>query len=189
MGEVLAEVWNKLVIDNCLVTCEFVESSTIEPVAYEERWVNKHCRISRYFLQIVICTDEKCFDPFRTNWLDVFPDLFIPAPVQFRQSTGGLRVSLCPQAKSADHIADLWKRMAINMLVPQNDCVVLLSNMYCTSVKSAVKKRVCNLCRIYQPSMAAVKRQKTGGGCSEGVEIQDDDTIEEDDNECRNVGS
>ena len=76
--------------------------------------------------------------------------------------------------------------MAINMLLPQNDCEVLLSNMYCTSVKSAVKKRVCNLCRIYQPRG---KRQKTGGGCSEGVEIQDDDTIEEDDNECRNVGS
>ena len=35
-GEVLAEVRNELVIDNCSVTCEYVESSTIEPVAYEE---------------------------------------------------------------------------------------------------------------------------------------------------------
>ena len=30
--------------------------------------------------------------------------------------------------------------------------------------------------------MAAVKRHKTGGGCSEGVDIQDDDTLEEDGN-------
>ena len=38
-GEVLAELWNQLVIDNCLVTCECVKSSTTEPVAYKERWV------------------------------------------------------------------------------------------------------------------------------------------------------
>lgn len=31
--------------------------------------------------------------------------------------------------------------------------------------------------------MAAVKRHKTRGSCSEGVEIEDDDTIEEDDDE------
>ena len=33
VGEVLTEVWNELVIDNCSVTCEYMESSTIEPVA------------------------------------------------------------------------------------------------------------------------------------------------------------
>ena len=31
--------------------------------------------------------------------------------------------------------------------------------------------------------MAAVKRNKTRGSCSEGIEIQDDDTIEKDDDE------
>lgn len=31
--------------------------------------------------------------------------------------------------------------------------------------------------------MAAVKRHKTRGSCSEGIEIQDDDTIEKDDDE------
>ena len=33
------------------------------------------------------------------------------------------------------------------------------------------------------PKRSSFKRHKTGGGCSEGVEIQVDDTIKEDDNE------
>ena len=36
-GDALAKVWNEQVIDNCSVTFEYVESSTINPVAYEER--------------------------------------------------------------------------------------------------------------------------------------------------------
>ena len=37
MGDALAKVWNEKVIDNCSVTFEYVESSTIKPVAYGER--------------------------------------------------------------------------------------------------------------------------------------------------------
>ena len=40
-------------------------------------------------------------------------------------------------------------------------------DMYCPSLKSVVKQRVCNLCGIYFPSIAAVKRHKTGKGCEE----------------------
>ena len=40
-------------------------------------------------------------------------------------------------------------------------------DMYCPSLKSVVKQRVCNLYGIYFPSIAAVKRHKTGKGCEE----------------------
>ena len=45
---------------------------------------------------------------------------------------------------------------------------ILPYDTYCPSVKSAVKQRVCNLCGIYFPSIAAVKRHKAGKGCEEG---------------------
>ena len=127
MGEVLAEVWNMLVMVTVwwLVNTWRVLRGKSYPVAYEEQWVTKHCRISQYFLQILKCTDEKCCDPFWTNWLDVFPCRFLLAPVQFRQSTGGPTVPLSPQAKSAYHFADLWKRTATYELVTQNDYEVL----------------------------------------------------------------
>ena len=37
--------------------------------------------------------------------------------------------------------------------------------MYCPSVKSKVKDRVCKDCGIYYPSVAAVKRHRAGNGC------------------------
>ena len=124
--KVLAEVWNELVIDNCSVTCEYVEKLPIKPVAYEEQWVTKDCPVSQYFLQIVKCTNEKCCDPFRTN----FPGQLLPATVQFRQNSGGPAVLLGPQAKSTDYFSDLWKCIAIYKLVPQNNYEVQPYKIY-----------------------------------------------------------
>lgn len=149
-----------------MVTCEYVNSSTIKPVAYKEWWVTKHCCISQYFLQIVNSTNEKCCDPFGTNWFDVFSGRFLPAPVQFRQSNGSATVPLNPQAKSTNHFSDLWKHMAINKLLPQNNYEVLPYDACSLSVKSAVKKKyICDLCVIHYPGTAAIKKHITGGGC------------------------
>ena len=127
-------------------------------------------RISQRFLQIVKCTDEKCCDPFQKNWFNVFPGRFLPTPVQFRHSTGGPTDPFGTQAKSTEHFADLWKCMAINKLVPQNDYEVLPYDTYRLSVKSGVKKRVCDFCGIYYPRMAVVKRHKTGGDTADAGE-------------------
>ena len=53
--------------------------------------------------------------------------------------------------------------------------------MYCPSVKSAVKQRVCNLRGIYFPSIAAVKRHKAGTGCEE-AEYDDEEGSDDGDN-------
>ena len=152
----------------------------MEPVAYEESWVSKHCRILQYFLQIVKCTGEKCCGPFRTNWLRIFPDRFLPAPVQFRQD-GGPTVPPVSQVKAKDHYGGLWQRIAISNLVPMHNHQILPYDMYCPSVKAAVNQRVCNLCGIYFPSIAATKRHKAGKGCEEGE--SDKEAASDDDND------
>ena len=146
-GEVLGEVWNELLIDKFPVVCQYLENSTMEPVPYEESWVSKHCCISQYVLQIVKCTDEKCCGPFRTNWLRIFPNRFLPATVQFRQDPGGLTVPSVSQVKTTDLYADLWQRIAVNNLVALN---LVPYDMYCPSVKLAVKLRVEFTCQISQ---------------------------------------
>ena len=85
-------------------------------------------------------------------------DSFLLAPAQFRQDPGGPTVPPVSQVKTTDRYADLWQRIAVNNLVPLNDYETLPYDMYCPSVKSAVKQRVCNLCGIYFPSIAAVKQ-------------------------------
>ena len=121
----------------------------------------------QHFLQIVECTDDKCCGPFRTNWLRIFPYRFLPAPVQFRPDPGSPTVPPVSQVKTTDLYADLWQRIAVTNLVPLTDYKILPYDMYCPSVRSAVKQRVCNLCGIYFPSIAAVKRHKAGDGCEE----------------------
>ena len=106
-GEVLGEVWNELLIGKFPVVCLYLENSTMEPVPYEESWVSKHRRILQYFLEFVKCTDGKCCGPFRTNWLRIFPNQFLTAPVQFRQDPGGPTVPPVCQVKVTDRYADL----------------------------------------------------------------------------------
>ena len=166
-GEVLCKVWNELLIDKFPVVCQYLENSAMEPIPYEESWVSKHCLISQYFLQIVKCTDDKCCGPFPTNWLRIFPNRFLPAPVQFRQDPGDPTVPPVSQVGTTDRYADLWQRIVVNNLVPLNDYEILPYDMYCPRVKSAVKQRVCNLCEIYFPSIVAVKRHKAGTDCEE----------------------
>ena len=45
-GEVLAEVWNELMVDNFLVLFEYLEDASMGTVPYDEGRVNRHCRIS-----------------------------------------------------------------------------------------------------------------------------------------------
>ena len=54
--------------------------------------------------------------------------------------------------------------------------------MYCPSVKSAVKQRVCNLRGIYFPSIAAVKRYKAGKGCEEAEYDDEEEGSDDGDN-------
>ena len=53
-GEILAGIWNEVVLDNFPVKCEYLEKDV---VPYEEKWVSNHCHKSQYFLQIIKCSD------------------------------------------------------------------------------------------------------------------------------------
>ena len=53
-------------------------------------------------------------------------------------------------------------------------------DMYCPSVKSAVKQRVYSLCGIYFPSITAVKRHKAGKGCEEAEYDDEEGSVDGD---------
>ena len=58
-GEILAELWSKLVIDNHPVIAEFVRDEASEiTITKSEQWKANHVRESQYLLQIVEYTDK-----------------------------------------------------------------------------------------------------------------------------------
>ena len=71
-GEILAKVWEEIVLDNFPVVADYVENAAKNPVDLNEKWISVHCRISQYLLQIVRCNDSNCCGDFRTTWKIVF---------------------------------------------------------------------------------------------------------------------
>ena len=130
-GEVLAEVWNELMIDNFPVLCEYLEDISMGTVPYDDSWVNRHCCTWQYFLQIIKFTDGKCCGSSQTNWLRIFLDRFVPTPFQVRHDPGGPIVPPSNHAKSSDHFLNLFKRIAFNNLLPKSQHEILPYNMYC----------------------------------------------------------
>ena len=50
-------------------------------------WKSNHIRESQYFLQIVKCVDENCCRPFRSNYLKIMTERFLPPPIAVTRST------------------------------------------------------------------------------------------------------
>ena len=129
------------------------------------------------------CADIQCCNPFRTNWLKIFPDRFLPVPVPVRPDLGGPIVPSANQSKPSDRFPDLSKRNSIKQLIPQNRYKNISYDMYCPSVKSKMKDRVCKDCGIYYPSVAAVKRHRVGNGCENHSDQEEQEQIITEDGE------
>ena len=79
-GEILAQIWEEVVLDKFPVVAEYVENAATNPVDLDEKWISVHCRISQYLLQIVKYNDLKCCGKFRTTCPSVFPTPFFTRP-------------------------------------------------------------------------------------------------------------
>ena len=82
-----------MIIDGHLVLDEFIsEEADQEVIKKPEEWKSKHVCKSQYFLQIVKCKDSKCCRPFRSSYLKVVKDSFLPPPISVtRTTTSGVK--------------------------------------------------------------------------------------------------
>ena len=90
-GEIPPKIWSSMIIYSHLVLAEFI----IEEADQELRNLKNgrvNVRKSQYFLQIVKCKDSKCCSPFRSSYLKVVKDRFLPLPISVtRTTTSGLK--------------------------------------------------------------------------------------------------
>ena len=85
----LAKIWSGMIIDGYPVPAEFISEEVIKK---SEEWKSKHVRKSKHFLQIVKCKDSKCCSPFRSSYLKVVKNRFLPPPISVtRTTTSGLK--------------------------------------------------------------------------------------------------
>lgn len=94
-GNVLSEIWSELEINNFKTYASYVdpEDSDIEcPEEPSQEWISIHCRISQYVLQIVKCENKKCCKKFRSDWLSVVPNHFMPPPIRVSNESKKLKL-------------------------------------------------------------------------------------------------
>ena len=68
------------------------EEADQDVIKKSEEWKSKDVRESQYLLQIVKCKDSKCCSPFRSSYLKVAKDRFLPPPISVTcTTTSGLK--------------------------------------------------------------------------------------------------
>ena len=167
-------------LENFPVFCKYVNDASLISVPVDEKWVASHCRISRYFLQIVKCSDIACCGELHTNWSSVLPNCFFLAPLPCRFSSVGPSVPCASDIKTYDWLAKLWKIIALSTLVPGKQTRNLPCDTFCPSVAGTVQMCTCVEWDIYHPSIAA--KQQHQSFCQK-IRLKDTDSDSTDDEE------
>ena len=167
--ETLAGVWCSTIIDNkpVFARAEDLGKSFVPPEP-SPTWLAKHVKQSRYALQIVKCLDQECCSDFKTNWMDVFPNRFLPYPRVVEYGAKGLQAvepQIVVDNPKSYKFTDLKTRLLLESSVQctPNESLDYLTppfDLYCPSMRPKLKKCVCPMCGLYWPSTAAMKRHK-----------------------------
>ena len=80
-----------------------------------------------------------------------------------RQISEGPVVPNVNDVKPSDRFVDLWKAKSIQQLIPKSGFSEMPYDLYCPSLKTKVRNRVCKEYDIYYPSIAACKRHRSHG--------------------------
>lgn len=150
-GEILAEVWSGNYINEFPVIAEHVPIHSAEIVEtsdslewFTEKWRLVHVRQAQYALQITKCVDETCCKPIRSNFRNILPTGFIPAPILFTHALSGPRP--CEKATEEGYFGTLAERM----LLSRSDFSQQIPfDRYCPSVQNELDARTCKLCNAY----------------------------------------
>jgi len=158
-GEVLAEVWSDTVIDSYPIVASYVNlSSTSQvPSNIDESWCARHVIQSQYTLQIVRCNSKGFCGEWRSNFLQIFPQRFLPPPIPFARSLSGLIIA-SNDSEQGGFYGSLFQRLQLNKFVCEE---IKLSqvpfDLFCTTVKKSLSKRTCKTCNQYFPSIERMK--------------------------------
>ena len=124
-GEVLAEVWSNLIIDDHPVTSEYVEekpSELITNFSATPAFKSRHLIQTQYMTIALKCDDPMCCSPPKTIIHNFFPGRRVPALIPFKLTGSGPKaLPLSPDVtKEALSFLDVFQRLAMeDILMPE----------------------------------------------------------------------
>ena len=151
-GEILAELWSKLVFSDHLVVAEFVgEDPSDTTITKLEEWKANHVHESPYFLQTVKCTDTASCSPFQSSYLKIMKDRFLPPRIHAVCSSTG--IEWAKDDKKPTYLS-LFQNVALKgNLFPKHVSTKFPRGIpydySCPTMKDAPIERVCKHCSLY----------------------------------------
>ena len=143
-GELLCKLWNNTQIDNDIVKCTYHspidESMKIEPLTTE--WVENHCSISQYCLQMAKCDDRSCCKEPRCDLKTIIQGKFLPGPLLIKRSEQpGMQLTKIGEEplKGKRVYTSIMETMALcNLRLKGYEDIRLPYNLYCPSVQKKI---------------------------------------------------
>ena len=160
-GEILDELWSKLVINDHSVVAEFVREEPSDiTITKSEEWEANHVRESQYLLQIVKCTDTACCSPIQSSYLDIMKDRFSQPPLPAVFSSMG--IELAKDDKETTYLS-LFQNVALkDNLLPKHVSTKfpwgIPYNYSCPSTSDALKQNHSPNCRSKKSAKSSHKQ-------------------------------
>lgn len=163
-GEVLSEIWSEMIIDKYPVISQYIspESSEISEkiIEKDQHWFSIHVRTSQYMTQIVKCDDLTCCSTPRSSIFKILKTRFLPSPIPLHQSDTGIIAS----SKEPFQFCSLFASysISINSILPSSDLTFNIQpyDIFCPSVQTVIKERICQKCGLYFSSIIMLKEHK-----------------------------
>ena len=126
-------------------------------------WCATHVFQTQYVIQIVRCTKPECCGPWRSNYIQVFPHRFLPPPVPFDRSFGGVRLaelesSMADLNPVSPYYGTLFQRIQFHGIVMEKTNNLLLPfDFFCPSIQTKLHSRICSICKQYIPTASRLR--------------------------------
>ena len=168
-GQILCEVWNKLVIDNYETKAEYISDGVDEETKdfnVSPHFRSRHIIETQYMTVIIKCDSPDCCSPMRTDVDLFFPNRRVPALIPIKStSTGPVSLELVPDVHKQNlTFLDVFGRITFEQkLVPAalkekyGDKVPY--DVYFPTQQAKVEKRFCTVCGMYFSAVKSLAQQ------------------------------
>ena len=169
-GEVLAEIWSNLEIDNHKVHAEFVSKSVDEETKKFQaspEFRARHVLETQYMTVYLKCDDKSCCSAPRTKVELLFPNRRIPTLIPIKlTATGPVAMELVKDINKKDiSFPDIFARVVVEkQLMPESLTEkfgdVVPYDVYFPTQQDKVIKRICKNCSKYHASIKSLALHK-----------------------------
>ncbi|CAF1309697.1 unnamed protein product [Rotaria sordida] len=123
----------------------------------DEYWCATHVLQTQYTIQIVRCNSISGCGLWHSNYIQVFPHRFLPAPVAFERTPCGIAMAERDYQKGVFYGSLIHRIQFYSVVMQHTQNDILPFDYYCSSVRKELKRHICSIRKQYISSAYRMK--------------------------------